>query len=98
MSLDPKARAEQLRHAVLDFLCSRQPIAYDPERMLARINKSRFLDFVPEPDECIAALTFLSNFTPEPLIAIRRDGLGSTLFYQATSAGVLAWERGTFTP
>ena len=56
------------------------------------------LDFHPEPDEFTAALTFLEHFTPEPLISRKTDALGSTYFYQATSAGVLAFERGALNP
>ena len=95
---DQAKHAEELRHAVLDFLCARQAVAFEPETILERIIRSRILDFHPGPDEFTAALTFLENFSPAPLINCKRDALGSSRFYQATSAGVLAWERGALTP
>jgi hypothetical protein len=99
MNPDPKAvRAEQLRRAVLDFLATRMFVAFEPATILFRITHSRLLDFIPEPDELTAALTFLENFTPEPLIRYSVQPLGSTRFYQVTSAGVLAFERGAFNP
>jgi hypothetical protein len=91
-------RAEQIRQAILDFLAERQHVAFMPEVILERIGRSHFLDFRPEPDEFTAAITFLENFSPDPLIKHSTAVLGSTRFYQATSAGVLAFERGTLNP
>ncbi|MCE0499445.1 MAG: hypothetical protein LV481_16005 [Methylacidiphilales bacterium] len=99
MSAQTQARrGQEMRHAVLEFLAARQAVAFEPEIILERVIRSRVLDFHPEPDELTAALTFLEQFSPEPLIACRRDALGSSRFYQATSAGVLAWERGALNP
>jgi hypothetical protein len=95
---DRARRAEELRRAVLDFLAARSAVAFAPEHILDRIIKSNALDFPPEPDELITALTFLENFTPEPLIKFKCALLGSSRFYQATSAGVLASERGAPNP
>ena len=95
---DQARRAEELRRAVLDFLSARQAVAFEAGVILDRIIRSRVLDFHPDPDEFAAALTFLENFSPEPLILFKRALLGSTRFYQATSAGVLAFERGALTP
>ncbi len=95
---DPPRRAEDLRRAVLDFLAARQAVAFEPGVVLDRIIRSRVLDFQPGPDEFAAALAFLENFSPEPLITFKRALLGSTRFYQATSAGVLAFERGALNP
>jgi hypothetical protein len=99
MSADAaKRRAEELRRAVVDFLAARQSVAFGPEVILERIIRARALDFHPEPDEFTAALTFLENFTPEPLITRKTSPIGASRFYQATSAGVLAWERGALNP
>ena len=99
MSIDlPKRRAEELRHAVLDFLAARMALAFEPETILFRLIHSRILDFQPQPDELTAALTFLELYSPEPLIFRRTDVLGSSNFYQVTSAGVLAFERGALNP
>jgi hypothetical protein len=95
---DRLRQAEELRRAVLDFLAARQAVAFEPGVILERISRSRVLDFHPGPDEFAAALTFLENFSPEPLITVKRALLGSTRFYQATSAGVLAFERGALNP
>jgi hypothetical protein len=91
-------RAEETRRAVLDFLAARQAVAFEPAVILERIIRSRVLDFHPEPDDLTAALTFLENFSPEPLIRFKQSTVGSTRFYQATSAGVLASERGALNP
>ena len=91
-------RAEELRRTVLDFLAERPAVAFEPDMILERIVRSRVLDFQPGSDELAAALTFLENFTPEPLIKFKRALLGSSRFYQATSAGVLAFERGALNP
>jgi hypothetical protein len=95
---DSAKRAEELRRAVLDFLAARQAVAFESGVILDRIIRARVLDFHPEPDEFAAALTFLENFSPEPLIHFRRALLGSSRFFQATSAGVLAFERGALNP
>ena len=91
-------RAEEIRRAILDFLSARQAVAFEAGVILDRIVRSRALDFHPDPDEFAAALAFLGNFSPEPLILFRSALLGSTRFYQATSAGVLAFERGALNP
>lgn len=95
---DPSRRAEELRRAALDFLAVRQAVAFESAIILERIIRSRALDFQPEPDEFAAALAFLENFSPEPLIKFKSGLLGSSRFYQATSAGVLAFERGALNP
>ncbi|HUB67456.1 MAG TPA: hypothetical protein VL981_08235 [Candidatus Methylacidiphilales bacterium] len=99
MSADAAKRpAEELRRAILDFLAARQSLSFPPETILERITRAGALDFAPEPDEFAAALTFLEDFTPEPLIAHKMSALGASRFYRATSAGVLAWERGALNP
>jgi len=90
-------RAEQVRAAVLEFLAARQTLCYDDESLHRQLNKSRLLDFEATPDDVKGALVFLEGKTLEgvALVAHLTHGLGSTRFYQATSAGVLAHERGT---
>jgi hypothetical protein len=91
---DQARRAEELRRAILEFLAARQFVAFETGTILERIIRARVLDFHPEPDEFTAAITFLENFSPEPLIRHATNLLGSTRFYQVTVAGVLAFERG----
>ncbi len=88
-------RAQFVRQAVLEFLAPRQSLTYSIVDIVSRIQGSNLLDFRPEAEEVTAAVAFLLNFKPEPLIVERRAKLGRGIYYQATSAGVLAFERGT---
>ena len=84
-------RAEQVREAVLEYLANRQELSYDMPLLLERLNKSRSLDFKIEPDDLTGALAFLEG---REYIKHSFARLGATRFFQATSAGVLAHERG----
>jgi len=92
MSLSEQQRRECLRYAVLQWLVHRPSLSFDAAVILERLGKTGLLDFTAEVDELAAALAFL---TDAGLIASKPHGLGATLFFQATSAGVLAHERGT---
>lgn len=91
IELTPEIRAEQLRREILKFLAPRQAVSFEPQVILERIAANHVLDFKPHPDEFAAALTFLRG---RGWVEIKRSPFGRTLFYQATSAGVLAHERG----
>jgi hypothetical protein len=95
MSLTPLERNEMVRRAVLDFLAPRQALSFDADIIRQRIASSRLLDFNPDADEVAAALAFLRS---AQFITFARSSLGNSNFYQATSAGVLAYERGALEP
>jgi hypothetical protein len=93
--MTPPDRAQLIREALLGFLAPRQALKFSAEDLVERLQRSNKLDFRPEAEEIVAAIAFLENFKPEPLVHHDRAQLGRTLYYQATSAGVLAHERGT---
>lgn len=79
---------ETLRHAVLEMVALRHPTA-QPGRAIRRV-VAREVDFALDDEAVRAAAEFhvgLGNFSSEI------DPLGSTKYYQATPAGVLAYER-----
>jgi hypothetical protein len=84
-------RAEFARQAVLAFLAARNAISFDAAVIRQRVTASRHLDFNPTDEEIAAALAFLRG---REWVSVTRSGFGATQFYQATSAGVLAHERG----
>jgi hypothetical protein len=85
---------EELRHAVLEVLATRHPTALQTSSIRRRIEQNEVLDFRITDEDVNAALMFLAGLTP-PLIEFRNDPLGSTKYASASSAGVLAYERGT---
>jgi hypothetical protein len=92
MSLSAADRAQLVRQAVLEFLATRQSLVYTVADIVDRVQNSNLLDFRAEADEITAAIIFLEDLK---LVGSKRAALGRTLYYQATSAGVLAFERGT---
>lgn len=89
MNHSSKEQKEDLRHAVLDVVALRHPAALT----LRAIRRHVAVEIgfqVEEPDVEAAAelLVGLGQFAVEP------DPLGSTRYYRATPAGVLAQERG----
>jgi hypothetical protein len=90
MSLSPRER-EEARWAVLRFLAERQAVALPADVLAQRINRTLLLDVSLTPALVEELALFLEGMG---LVEVRVDGLGSTKFYQATSAGVLAIERG----
>jgi hypothetical protein len=90
--MSPAAK-EALRHATLAFLAERAACAFPNSTITARIRAARLLDEMPDESDTAEALQFLAGLH---LVSITPDALGSTKFYQATSAGVLAHERNTF--
>lgn len=86
-----------LRHAAREVLATRPGIALDLSGIARRIRKERLVDFDCTDADIEAALAFLAGLDPAQ-VKLRPDGLGSTKYYQATSSGVLAFERGDATP
>jgi hypothetical protein len=82
-------RREECRRLVLEHLASRQVLACHPQDIRRSLNACRVNDFTAE--EVSAACVFLVGLKyAEQLTA----EMGATLYYKATSAGVLAYERG----
>ncbi len=80
---------EECRRLVMGYLAARQVLAFRVEairRGLVREEAAEFTDA-----EIVSALEFLKGLG---FADSAPDALGSTLSWQATSAGVLAHERG----
>lgn len=84
-------RREECRREVRRFLAERAAVAHHPATIRRALNAGHQADWTD--DEVETAAIFLLNLTPPQVIA-RHDHLGATAYYQATSAGVLAHERG----
>ena len=93
-AIPAEVRRAHARVAVLEFLAPRQSLKFDAEAIRQRINADRKLDFTLDEDDVASALAFLRGVSPDPLVEMTRPPLGSKQFYQVTSAGVLAVERG----
>ncbi len=81
---------EDLRHAVRAALAIRHPAALAPRQLVRLVKKD--LDFLFEEADVIAALEFLRGLSPVET-DFTADPLGTTKYWSATSAGVLAHER-----
>lgn len=82
---------EDLRHAVREQLVAAATVALTAEMLHRRVERARMIDFAFTEQDVTEALALLIGLgqakeTPDPL--------GSTKYYQATAAGVLAQERG----
>lgn len=84
-------RREECRREVRRFLAERAAVAHHPATIRRGLNAGHQADWTEEEIE-LAAI-FLSNLAPAQLRAVR-DTVGATVYWQATSAGVLAHERG----
>jgi hypothetical protein len=93
--MSPQQQREAIRTGVLKFLADRPALAFEARHIMERLNKSNELDFTAEPDDISDAIVFLRG---SEFIKHAHHGLGATLYYQVTSAGVLAHERGTINP
>lgn len=82
------ARKEEARHGALAFLAERPAVSHSVAAIRRGVNREGG-DFsepeIREAAELLAGLE-LAEVTPDPL--------GSTRYYKATAAGVLAHERG----
>lgn len=81
-------RREDLRRAVRHYLAQRATVAQDAGTIHRAIRRAEPCEL----REIEAALTFFIHLDP-PQIRTVRESLGATLYYQITSAGVLADER-----
>ena len=83
-------RNADCRRAVLTWLAERSTLPHSISAIRRGVNREG-ADYTEA--EIGAALTFLEGHQPA-LASHTRDPLGSQRFYQATSAGVLHFERG----
>lgn len=74
---------------VLDILATRHPVALPPQAIRRRAAIE--MDFTLEDADVIAALELLAGLG---LVKSETDSLGSMKYWNATAAGVLAFERG----
>lgn len=81
-------QAEALRHAVREFLAVRFPTAHPPRAI--RRTVANEVDFSVGEEDVITAAEFLLGLGQARK---ESDPLGSTVYYCATAAGVLAQER-----
>ena len=81
---------EELRHAVLQALVIRAPAALTVRQVTRAAKKD--LAFLFEESDAEGACELLRGLDPA-LVDFRVDGLGSTKYWRATSAGVLHVER-----
>ncbi len=84
--ISEQQRREECRREVRAFLVRRQKLAFCAESVHRRLKIEN--DFsLEEIEQALTLLAGLGQCTATP------EELGATLFYQATSAGVLAEER-----
>jgi hypothetical protein len=81
---------ENLRHVVLSVLALRAGSALTARQILNRAAQE--VDFPITEDQVCHAVGVLAGIDP-PLAKLENDELGSTIYWQATGAGVLADER-----
>lgn len=79
---------QELRHEVLNVLAQRHPTALSTKQIHHRAAMS--VDFAISEESVHAALEFQKGLNHVSLVP---DAFGSTKYWTATSAGVLAWER-----
>lgn len=80
---------QDLRHVVLEAIALRHPTSLAVNAIWRRVKSQ--VDFEITEADVEAALEFLRGLA---LARFETDGLGSTKYWQSTSAGVLANERG----
>lgn len=83
-------RKESYRRDVREFLAYRQAVAHLPQDIRRRL-AMRVAENPYTLEEVQEALEFLVGLGH---VEVKRAALGATKYYQATSAGVLAHERG----
>lgn len=82
---------ETLRRSAREVLASRPGISLPLSGIRRRIDQEKLMDNVYTDSELRGALSLLAGIEH---VDITRDPLGSTEYFQATSAGILAFERG----
>ena len=88
MSAEEQERKEECRDLVRSHLAARQVLACHPQDIRRRLNAGREHDFTLE--EVASACVFLVGLGHAEKVTAE---LGATIYYKATSAGVLAAER-----
>ncbi|MCX6997552.1 MAG: hypothetical protein NTV49_10810 [Kiritimatiellaeota bacterium] len=86
-----KTQKEELRHAAREFLACRPKLAFTAEQAQRMMARRSTLDFSPEVADVEEAFFFLEGLRQASSIT---DELGSSVAWQITSAGTLAYERG----
>ena len=89
MMTPPADRAELLRHAALECLAARHPVALPLGGIRRRI--ATMLDWTPTDPDLVSALALLVD---KGLAKSEPDTLGSSVWYSATADGLLRIERG----
>ena len=84
-------RRTECRGDVLAYLAQRLPLSYTPATIRKRLNDESQTDYSDE--EIDAAIAFLVDAGEVKLERQHRHG--TARYYQATSQGVLAYERNT---
>jgi len=85
-----QSETERLRHAILDYLVQRRPLAFDSESISRLLCVNQMIDFKTNQTECFRELQLLKDFA---LVDEIHDPLGSTHFYRANGKGILECER-----
>ena len=83
-------RNRLIRQAVLEYLATRNRMAFEAPLILRAVTRSRLLDFEPTREEVESALAFLLS---SGWVTSIPSKFGKGTFYQATAAGVLAFEN-----
>lgn len=89
--MNDKQQSEDLRRAALEVLASRFPVALSAAAIRRRIKDGSMVDFDCTDAEVSAALELLRG---KEFVLSKRGELGASEYWQATSLGVLTWERG----
>jgi hypothetical protein len=87
MNLTPEQK-QDLRHEILRALGIRAPAALAPRQISKAVKRE--LDFLFEEADTEAALEYLRGIG---LVQFTHDDLGSTKYWQATTAGIQHFER-----
>lgn len=85
------AQREELRHAALEVIASRPGTALDLTQIRRRIDQAKLVEWEYTDIDLRQALAVLIAME---FALMKHDTLGSTEYFQAESAGVLAYERG----
>lgn len=81
---------QELRYAVRAYLAERFPAALTSRQIGHAVRRE--IDFPPSPEDVTNALEYQAGMTPSQ--AVRNESaMGATDLWQATTAGVRAWER-----
>lgn len=85
-----KHQSEELRRVCLEVLAERQGTALTDDAIRRRLVIREMLDWSATNDQVTTALKFLEDLS---FVKSRPDPLGSTVYWEATSDGILHFER-----